>query len=45
MHDGQSLTIRDAINRHAGQAAPSVASFNALSAADNAALFAFLNSL
>jgi CxxC motif-containing protein (DUF1111 family) len=45
MHDGQSLTIRDAILRHSGQAASSVASFNALSAADSAALFDFLNSL
>jgi CxxC motif-containing protein (DUF1111 family) len=45
MHDGQSLTILDAINRHKGQAAASVTSFNALSAADNNALFIFLNSL
>jgi CxxC motif-containing protein (DUF1111 family) len=45
MHDGQSLTILDAINRHGGQAATTVTAFNALSAADNAALFAFLNSL
>jgi CxxC motif-containing protein (DUF1111 family) len=45
MHDGQSLTIRDAILRHGGQAAPAVTAFNALSATDNAALMAFLNSL
>ncbi len=45
MHDGQSLTILDAINRHSGQASSSVASFNALSAADNSSLFVFLNSL
>jgi CxxC motif-containing protein (DUF1111 family) len=45
MHDGQSLTILDAINRHKGQAASSVTSFNTLSAADNSALFNFLNSL
>jgi CxxC motif-containing protein (DUF1111 family) len=45
MHDGQSLTIRNAINRHAGQAASSVASFNSLSVADDNALFTFLNSL
>jgi CxxC motif-containing protein (DUF1111 family) len=45
MHDGQSLTILDAINRHAGQASSSVGSFNALSAADNSSLFVFLNSL
>ncbi len=45
MHDGQSLTIRDAILRHDGQAAPTVTAFKSLSAADNAALFDFLNSL
>jgi CxxC motif-containing protein (DUF1111 family) len=45
MHDGLSLTIRDAILRHGGQAAPTVASFNALSATNSAALFQFLNSL
>jgi CxxC motif-containing protein (DUF1111 family) len=45
MHDGQSLTIRAAILRHAGQAASSVTQFNALSAADDAALFEFLNTL
>jgi CxxC motif-containing protein (DUF1111 family) len=45
MHDGQSLTIRDAILRHGAQAAPTVTAFNALSAADDSALFTFLNSL
>jgi CxxC motif-containing protein (DUF1111 family) len=45
MHDGQSLTIRDAILRHGGQAASSVTQFNALSAFDDAALFQFLNTL
>jgi len=45
MHDGQSLTILDAINRHQGQAAPTVTAFNALSATDKAALFDFMNSL
>ena len=45
MHDGQSLTIRDAILRHGGQAASSVTAFNALSAFDDAALFEFLNTL
>ena len=45
MHDGQSLTIRDAILRHDGQAASSVSQFNALSVADNNALFEFLNTL
>jgi CxxC motif-containing protein (DUF1111 family) len=45
MHDGQSLTIRDAILRHDGQAAASVTAFKGLSAADNTALMSFLNSL
>ncbi|HTG32301.1 MAG TPA: di-heme oxidoredictase family protein [Thermoanaerobaculia bacterium] len=45
MHDGQSLTIRDAILRHGGQATASVTNFNALSATDSAKLFEFLNSL
>ena len=45
MHDGQSLTIRDAILRHGGQAGPSVTAFKSLSAADDAALFDFLKSL
>jgi CxxC motif-containing protein (DUF1111 family) len=45
MHDGQSLTIRDAILRHGNQAASTVTHFNALSAADSAKLFQFLNSL
>jgi len=45
MHDGQSLTIRDAILRHGGQAASAVTNFNALSPSDSAKLFQFLNSL
>lgn len=45
MHDGQSLTIRDAIVRHGGQAAPAVTNFNALSATATTNLFNFLNSL
>jgi CxxC motif-containing protein (DUF1111 family) len=45
MHDGQSLTIRDAILRHGGQAASTVTNFNALSPSDSAKLFQFLNSL
>src|SRR3954471_10632482 len=36
MHDGQSLTISDAIRRHGNQAAATVGSFNALSATDTA---------
>jgi len=45
MHDGQSLTIRDAIVRHGNQAASTVTSFNALNATDTTNLFKFLNSL
>ena len=45
MHDGQSLTIRDAILRHDGQAAPAITGFKSLGVLDNKALFAFLNSL
>jgi CxxC motif-containing protein (DUF1111 family) len=45
MHDGLSLTIRDAILRHGGQAAPTVANFNTLSASATTNLFNFLNSL
>lgn len=45
MHDGLSLTSQDAILRHAGQAAPVIANFNALSDSDRQTLIAFLNSL
>jgi CxxC motif-containing protein (DUF1111 family) len=45
MHDGQSLTIRDAILRHGGQAAPATTAFKALSDADVATLFVFMNTL
>jgi len=45
MHDGQSLTISDAIRRHGNQAAATVGSFNALSATDTAKLLKFLNCL
>jgi CxxC motif-containing protein (DUF1111 family) len=45
MHDGQSLTIQDAITRHAGQASTVITAFNGLSATDRATLFNFLNSL
>src|SRR3954469_5978518 len=37
MHDGQSLTIQDAILRHAGQAAPVITSFKALNDTDRKA--------
>src|SRR5436305_8582209 len=45
MHDGQSLTIQDAILRHAGQAAPTVTAFKGLNDTDRKALLDFLNSL
>ncbi len=45
MHDGLSSTLYDAIERHAGQAADSVAQFNALTDDDKALVYAFLNSL
>ncbi|MFL6234642.1 MAG: di-heme oxidoredictase family protein [Thermoanaerobaculia bacterium] len=45
MHDGQSLTIKDAILRHDGQAAPAVTAFKGLNDIDRKALFDFLNSL
>jgi CxxC motif-containing protein (DUF1111 family) len=45
MHDGQSLTLRDAIVRHGNQAASTVTAFNALSTTDSTNLLKFLNSL
>ncbi len=45
MHDLRSLTLTDAISRHAGEAQSSVTAFNALSAAEQAQLIVFLNSL
>jgi CxxC motif-containing protein (DUF1111 family) len=45
MHDGQSLTKQDAIQRHAGQAAGVTKNYNALSDAEKSQLLAFLNSL
>ena len=45
MHDGQSLTIHDAIVRHGNQAASTVTSFNALGTTDMTNLMKFLNSL
>jgi CxxC motif-containing protein (DUF1111 family) len=45
MHDGQSFTLNDAIQRHAGQANTSKNNFNAMSPAQRADLIAFLNSL
>ena len=45
MHDGQSFTFNEAIQRHAGQATPSRNAFNALTADQKADLIAFLKSL
>ena len=45
MHDGASLTLRDAIARHRNEAEHARDGFDRLSAADQAALFAFLGSL
>ncbi len=45
MHDGLSFTRQEAILRHAGQAAAVTLKYKALSATDQQALMAFLNSL
>ena len=45
MHDGASLTLREAILRHDNEAARVVDRFRALNAAERRELFAFLNSL
>lgn len=45
MHDGLTVTIFDAIQRHAGQATASRNAFNSLSSSDRAALIAFVLSL
>jgi CxxC motif-containing protein (DUF1111 family) len=45
MHDNASITLGDAIRRHAGEAQGVVASFNALTAAQQQQLITFLNSL
>jgi CxxC motif-containing protein (DUF1111 family) len=45
MHDGLSISRTDAILRHAGQAAGSVAAFARLSAAQQSDVLSFLNSL
>jgi CxxC motif-containing protein (DUF1111 family) len=45
MHDGLSVSRTDAILRHAGQAAGSIAAFARLSAAQQADVLSFLNSL
>jgi CxxC motif-containing protein (DUF1111 family) len=45
MHDGASLTFRDAILRHRGEASAVTARFEKLSAADQDAVVEFLKSL
>jgi CxxC motif-containing protein (DUF1111 family) len=45
MHDGLSLTVQEAIRRHAGQAASVTASYNALTDAQRNQLLEFLGSL
>ena len=45
MHDGLTFTLREAIERHAGQAASTKAQFDILSEVQKQLLFAFLDSL
>lgn len=45
MHEGTTVTLRDAILRHAGEATQSTRSFRKLAAADQLALLEFLKSL
>jgi CxxC motif-containing protein (DUF1111 family) len=45
MHDGESLTVNDAILRHAGQANTARNNYNALSTANKQAVIAFVLSL
>jgi len=45
MHDGASLTARDAIARHGKEGARAARRFKSLSGADQAALLEFLQSL
>jgi CxxC motif-containing protein (DUF1111 family) len=45
MHDGASLTLRDAILRHGGEAAETIDHFRKLHKGDQEALIAFLKSL
>jgi CxxC motif-containing protein (DUF1111 family) len=45
MHDGQSLTLTDAILRHKGEATTSVGAFRSLSRSEIQQLLLFLNSL
>jgi CxxC motif-containing protein (DUF1111 family) len=45
MHDGESLTLRDAIERHRGEASDARQRFSWLSADEQEALLTFLRSL
>jgi CxxC motif-containing protein (DUF1111 family) len=45
MHDGLSITLGDAISRHKNEGQRSANAFNALSAAEQQALYQFLRSL
>ena len=45
LHDGSASTIEEAIRRHGGEAELARQGFDKLSAADRAALLAFLGSL
>jgi len=45
MHDGETLTVTEAIQRHKGEAQVPAAHFNALNAADTQAVLTFLQSL
>ena len=45
MHDNASMTVSDAIQRHAGEAQAVITSFNALTAAQQQQLITFLKSL
>jgi len=45
MHDGASLTLRDAVTRHAGEASEVKHKFEKLPKADQEAILQFLSSL
>jgi CxxC motif-containing protein (DUF1111 family) len=45
MHDGASVSVTGAIQRHANQATAAKTNFNALSATDQANVLAFISSL
>jgi len=45
MHDGTSVTLLDAIHRHAGEASQATQGFQQLPASDQQAIIEFLSSL